>query len=50
VIGAAPFRKFIINFYKGRLSGCETQDSSSQIVLSEGSNNNFLEKKKSLVI
>ena len=48
VIGAAPFRKFIINFYKGRLSGCETQDSTSQIVLSEGSNTIeiFVEKKR----
>ena len=48
VIGAAPFRKFIINFYKGRLSGCETQDSTSQIVLSEGSNTIeiFVEKKE----
>ena len=38
VIGNAPFRKFIVNFYKGNLSGCETETSTSQIVLSEGSN------------
>lgn len=38
VIGTAPFRKFVVDFYKGRLSGCDTQTSTSQIVLSEGSN------------
>lgn len=38
VIGVAPFRKFIVNFYKGKLSGCDTQNSTSQIALSEGSN------------
>ena len=37
VIGTAPCRKLIINFYKGRLVGC-SQTSTSQIVLSEGSN------------
>ncbi|SFI11481.1 T9SS type B sorting domain-containing protein [Halpernia frigidisoli] len=36
-IGTAPCRKFIINFYKGRVVGCD-QTSTSQIVLSEGSN------------
>lgn len=35
--GIAPCRKLIINFYKGRLLGC-TETSTSQIVLSEGSN------------
>ena len=39
VIGSAPFRKFVINFYKGRMSGCDDSVSTSQIVLSEGSNN-----------
>ena len=39
VIGNAPFRKFVINFYKGRMSGCDDSVSTSQIVLSEGSNN-----------
>ena len=38
VVGAAPFRKFIVDFYKGRLSNCSSQNSTSQIVLSEGSN------------
>ena len=37
VIGAAPCRKFIINFYKGRLSNCQ-ESVTSQIVLHEGSN------------
>lgn len=48
VIGSAPFRKFIVNFYKGRLSGCESQTSTSQIVLSEGSNKIeiFIENKE----
>lgn len=35
--GVAPCRKLIINFYKGRILGCE-ETSTSQIVLSEGSN------------
>ena len=35
--GIAPCRKLIINFYKGRVLGC-TETSTSQIVLSEGSN------------
>ena len=38
VIGSAPFRKFIVNFEAGNVSGCEPQTSTSQIVLSEGSN------------
>jgi len=38
VSGSAPFRKFVINFYKGRVYGCDSQTSSSQIVLYEGSN------------
>lgn len=38
VVGAAPFRKFIVDFHKGRLSNCNSQTSTSQIVLSEGSN------------
>jgi len=37
VIGTAPCRKFIINFYKPRIAGC-TDTSTSQIVLSEFSN------------
>lgn len=37
VIGSAPCRKFIINFYKARITGC-TETSTSQIVLSEFSN------------
>lgn len=39
VIGTAPYRKFVVNFRKGRISGCDSEASSSQIVLSEGSNN-----------
>lgn len=48
VIGVAPFRKFIINFHKGRLVNCNSQTSTSQIVLSEGSNNIeiFVENKE----
>lgn len=38
IIGSAPCRKLIINYYKGRIVGCD-QTSTSQIVLSEGSNN-----------
>ena len=38
VIGTAPFRKFIVNFTKGRISGCDELISTSQIALSEGSN------------
>ena len=37
VIGTAPFRKLVINFYKARIVGCN-QTSTSQIVLSEGTN------------
>lgn len=37
VVGTAPCRKFIINFYKGRMLGCE-QTATSQIVLSEATN------------
>lgn len=37
VEGVAPCRKLIVNFYKGRILGC-TETSTSQIVLSEGSN------------
>ena len=37
VVGSAPCRKFIINFYKARITGC-TETSTSQIVLSEFSN------------
>lgn len=37
VIGTAPCRKLIVNFYKGRVLGCD-QTVTSQIVLSEGSN------------
>ncbi len=38
VVGTAPFRKFVVNFYRGRILGCDAQSSTSQIVLSEGSN------------
>ncbi|WP_417431232.1 T9SS type B sorting domain-containing protein [Halpernia sp.] len=34
VIGAAPCRKLVINFYKGRMVGCN-QTSTSQVVLNE---------------
>lgn len=37
VAGAAPFRKFIVNFYKAGIVGCN-ETSTSQIVLSEGTN------------
>lgn len=37
VVGDAPCRKFVINFYKGRLSACQAS-VTSQIVLHEGSN------------
>lgn len=35
VIGTAPYRKFIVNFTNGRISGCDSGTSTSQIVLSE---------------
>ncbi|MPS72349.1 MAG: T9SS type B sorting domain-containing protein [Chryseobacterium sp.] len=37
VTGTAPCRKFIVSFYKARITGC-TETSTSQIVLSEFSN------------
>ncbi|MDP2453745.1 MULTISPECIES: T9SS type B sorting domain-containing protein [unclassified Kaistella] len=37
IIGTAPCRKLVVNFYKGRVLGC-AQTVTSQIVLSEGSN------------
>ena len=37
VIGTAPFRKLVINYYKARIVGCD-QTVTSQIVLSEGTN------------
>ncbi|QBO57165.1 T9SS type B sorting domain-containing protein [Chryseobacterium salivictor] len=37
IIGTAPCRKLVVNFYKGRVLGCN-QTVTSQIVLSEGSN------------
>lgn len=37
VSGSAPCRKFVINYYKARLTGC-TETSTFQIVLSEFSN------------
>lgn len=37
IIGTAPCRKLVVNFYKGRVLGCD-QIVTSQIVLSEGSN------------
>ncbi|SDI42046.1 gliding motility-associated C-terminal domain-containing protein [Chryseobacterium taeanense] len=45
-IGTAPYRKFVINFYEGRVSGC-TERSSSQIVLHETTNviEVFIDKK-----
>lgn len=45
-IGTAPFRKFVINFYEGRVAGC-TERSSSQIVLHETTNviEVFVDKK-----
>lgn len=36
-IGTAPYRKFVINFFDGRVAGC-TERSSSQIVLHETTN------------
>lgn len=46
VIGTAPFRKFVVNFYEGRITGC-TDRSSSQIVLHETTNviEVFIDKK-----
>lgn len=38
VIGTAPFRKFIVNFHEGKMFNCNSLTSTSQIVLSEGSN------------
>ena len=38
VSGTAPCRKFVINFFKGRITGCPTDTSSFQIALSEFSN------------
>ncbi|WP_415327758.1 T9SS type B sorting domain-containing protein [Chryseobacterium sp. MMS23-Vi53] len=45
-IGTAPYRKFVINFFEGRISGC-TDRSSSQIVLHETTNviEVFVDKK-----
>ncbi|KQS92908.1 T9SS type B sorting domain-containing protein [Chryseobacterium sp. Leaf394] len=45
-IGTAPNRKFIVNFYEGRMAGC-TERSSSQIVLHETTNiiEVFVDKK-----
>lgn len=37
VVGSAPFRKLVINFYKAKIAGCD-QTSTSQIVLSEFTN------------
>ena len=37
VVGTAPCRKFVINFYKGRITGC-SETLTSQIVFSEFSN------------
>lgn len=37
ITGTAPYRKFIISFYEGRIAGC-TDRSSSQIVLNETTN------------
>lgn len=45
-IGTAPYRKFVINFFDGRIAGC-TDRSSSQIVLHETTNiiEVFVDKK-----
>lgn len=45
-IGTAPYRKFVISFFEGRVSGC-TDRSSSQIVLHETTNviEVFIDKK-----
>ncbi|WP_090022419.1 hypothetical protein [Chryseobacterium oleae] len=45
-IGNAPYRKFVISFYEGRVAGC-TDRSSSQIVLHETTNviEVFVDKK-----
>ncbi|MBB4805812.1 gliding motility-associated-like protein [Chryseobacterium defluvii] len=45
-VGTAPYRKFVINFYEGRIAGC-TDRSSSQIVLHETTNviEVFVDKK-----
>ncbi|CAD7812522.1 hypothetical protein CHRY9390_02525 [Chryseobacterium aquaeductus] len=45
-VGTAPYRKFVINFYDGRVAGC-TDRSSSQIVLHETTNivEVFVDKK-----
>jgi len=45
-IGTAPYRKFVISFFEGRIAGC-TDRSSSQIVLHETTNviEVFVEKK-----
>lgn len=37
VVGTAPCRKFVVNFYKGRITGC-TDTFTSQIVFSEFTN------------
>ncbi|KFE98059.1 hypothetical protein IX39_16820 [Chryseobacterium formosense] len=46
VIGTAPYRKFVVSFYDGRVAGC-TDRSSSQIVLHETTNiiEVFVDKK-----
>lgn len=46
VVGNAPYRKFVISFYEGRVAGC-TDRSSSQIVLNETTNviEVFVDKK-----
>lgn len=45
-VGTAPYRKFVISFFDGRVTGC-TDRSSSQIVLHETTNiiDVFVEKK-----
>ncbi|MDN3692521.1 hypothetical protein QWZ06_09655 [Chryseobacterium tructae] len=46
IVGNAPYRKFVISFYEGRVAGC-TERSSSQIVLHETTNiiEVFVDKK-----
>lgn len=46
VIGTAPYRKFVVSYFDGRIAGC-TERSSSQIVLHETTNiiEVFVDKK-----
>lgn len=46
IVGTAPYRKFVISYFEGRIAGC-TETSSSQIVLHETTNiiEVFVDKK-----